>query len=338
MNLAGSKNTPMWVGWNSKHLGPDKHAMQQICYSPQINSSPTSANVVLATLNMAVRIMEEYDQDYISVTYDLAIAKIALAIQFEEKPKFDKLFIQLGSFHIELSFFKALGKFIEDSGGPYMLIEAGVLAQGSLQGFLAGKHYNRCRLIHTLFASAMEILHFRQFLQNESGELTEDECYELLDLVFIQSETTGIAVDMPESLRRTIESYKTFRDETVLGKHGVTAKYWLLYVDFVRLYHKFSRSIRMADYKLYISLLPKIISVFFAFNHHNYARWLTRFHDNLLSMDETHPGIREYFERGIISIRRTNKNFSRIPIDLTLEQTINCDAASSSSGILNVIE
>jgi hypothetical protein len=42
------------------------------------------------------------DQKYLSVTYDLAIAKIALTIQSEESPKYDRLFIQLGSLHIEL--------------------------------------------------------------------------------------------------------------------------------------------------------------------------------------------------------------------------------------------
>ena len=52
----------------------------------------------------------------------------------------------------------------------------------------------------------------------------------------------------------------------------------------------------------------------------------------MMRMEDTHPGITEYFEKGMISIRRTNKPFSRIPIDLTLEQTVNADAASSAKG------
>jgi hypothetical protein len=54
-------------------------------------------------------------------------------------------------------------------------------------------------------------------------------------------------------------------------------------------------------------------------------------------MVETHPGITEYFENGIISVRRTSKAFSRIAIDLTLEQTIHKEAESSSSGIINIL-
>ena len=41
-----------------------------------------------------------------------------------------------------MSFFKALGKYIEYSGGPSMLTETNVLAPGSLNGFLTGKVFN----------------------------------------------------------------------------------------------------------------------------------------------------------------------------------------------------
>lgn len=98
---------------------------------------------------MANQIAEECNQKYISVTYDLAIAQKALAIQCEERPKFQRLFIQLGSFHIELSFFKAIGKFIAESGGPLILTETGVLAQGSLLSFLNGKQYSRLDIEYT---------------------------------------------------------------------------------------------------------------------------------------------------------------------------------------------
>jgi hypothetical protein len=49
-------------------------------------------------------------------------------------------------------------------------------------------------------------------------------------------------------------------------------------------------------------------------------------------MEDTHPGITEQFEKGMISIRRTNKSFSRTPIDLVVEQTINAEAANRSRG------
>ena len=56
----------------------------------------------------------------------------------------------------------------------------------------------------------------------------------------------------------------------------------------IHLYHEFIRSIRLGDLELYIYCLPRITNYFFTFNHPNYARWLVRYHDNLLKLSETH--------------------------------------------------
>ena len=77
------------------------------------------------------------------VNYDLAVAKPAMQIQQMESPKYDNVFICFGAFHIEMAFFGALGFFLDGSGGPTILTDTQVLAPGSLNGFLLGKHYNR---------------------------------------------------------------------------------------------------------------------------------------------------------------------------------------------------
>ena len=101
----------------------------------------------------------------------------------------------------------------------------------------------------------------------------------------------------------------------------------------IKLYHEFIRSVRVGDFELYVYCLPKLANIFFAFNHINYARWLTRYHDNLLKLQETHPTVYAEFKDGLFSIKRTNKYFSGIPADHTLEQTINANAACQRLGI-----
>ena len=61
------------------------------------------------------------------VTYDLDVAKTAHKIQVTSQPEFDNLFIMFGVFHIEMCYFRAIGKLIEESGGPAMLTGSGVL-------------------------------------------------------------------------------------------------------------------------------------------------------------------------------------------------------------------
>lgn len=94
-----------WFAWNSERI-VDTNPIQKIGYLPNLNMSPTSDSVVLKTLDIAITIANECKQTNIVVTYDLAIASRAYRIQADMAPKFDRIFINLGSFHIELSFFK----------------------------------------------------------------------------------------------------------------------------------------------------------------------------------------------------------------------------------------
>lgn len=77
-------------------------------------------------------------------------------IQALQAPTFDKLIILLGNFHLEMAFFGAVGTFLADSGVEYLLNEAGVLAEGSVAGFMKGKFYNRCTRVHQILAAVME--------------------------------------------------------------------------------------------------------------------------------------------------------------------------------------
>ena len=108
----------------------------------------------------SLKMADKANWDSISVTYDLAITKIALQVQAEEKSTFDRIFISLGSFHIEVAFFSAIGKVIAESGGLYILSEC---AKGSLHSFLTGKHHNRCKRLHEILSLVLEILHFNFF-------------------------------------------------------------------------------------------------------------------------------------------------------------------------------
>ena len=69
----------------------------------------------------------------------------------------------LGAFHIEGSIYSAIGKLIEGSAGPYLLIEFGVITPGSMNRFLKGKMYNRFRRGHIILSTALHGLHFQSF-------------------------------------------------------------------------------------------------------------------------------------------------------------------------------
>ncbi|GBP51852.1 hypothetical protein EVAR_88557_1 [Eumeta japonica] len=79
-------------------------------------------------MRQAQQMAEECSEDYMEVTYDLAIAKVALQLQSTEKPKYNNLFIHLGSFHIMMAYFKAVGKFIDNCGLTNIMENAEILS------------------------------------------------------------------------------------------------------------------------------------------------------------------------------------------------------------------
>lgn len=90
------------------------------------------------------------------------------------------------------------------------------------------------------------------------------------------------------------------------------------------------RSIRTCDLELYKHILPTLTSLFFTFNHQNYARYLVLYLGNLQKVNETHPGLKIN-----IGVKRTIRSFSRRPVDFTLETTYNADAARFKKGFSN---
>jgi len=66
----------------------------------------------------------------------LGYSKPALQIQDSEAPTYNNVFFSFGVLHIVLAHFGALGYFLNCSGGPQIFTETGVLASGSLSGFI----------------------------------------------------------------------------------------------------------------------------------------------------------------------------------------------------------
>jgi hypothetical protein len=325
------KPVPMWAPWNSL-ITADKLPQQNVCYLQNISLPPTRLDVVAETLRIAQKVASECKEKYAVVTYDLGIAKPASQIQAAESPQFDNVFIMFGAFHIMMAYFSSIGFFIDGSGGDTIMLDSEVLASGSLNGFLSGKHFNRCKRLHPMLATSFRTLHFKHFLE-VSGPLPESVLKKLDDVAANPSPKKMEDIESSEEVIQFMEKYEEYTQETRDMKHGATAAYWMTYIDLVGVYMLFSRACRTNDIDLFIYALHLICPIFFAVNKPNYARWTVRFLLNLLNMDETHPGIRQMLDKGALSVRRTNNPFARNPVDMTLEQTINADAASRLTGI-----
>ena len=160
--------TPMWTGWNARRFDVSlpEQAVLYMKYIPLPSTRDDVIKETMRSLNVAKKCGEEFS----ILSYDLLMAKQAKKIQAEESLEFDNLFIQFGQFHIIGSMLSSLGRIIEGSGGPYVFIEASIIAPCSMNKFLKGKMFNRCRRGHMMLATAMDGLHFAQWVDDCSVE------------------------------------------------------------------------------------------------------------------------------------------------------------------------
>ena len=159
-------------------------------------------------------------------------------------------------------------------------MESGIIENESLTSFLLGKSYKRSKRTHQLLALAIEIQYFNSFKLS----LQEDDLEQFISLEddlpkVIDSDKKKF---MAEYNNELIKKYEEFLQEKRKGYHGKMAQYWMGYVNILHLYHEFSTSIRTGDLDLYIYYLQRMTALFLTFNHQNYSRWLTLYHDKLL--------------------------------------------------------
>ena len=213
-----------------------------------------------------------------------------------------------------------MGKVVEASGGPYILSESRVLAEGLMNMFLRGKQYNRCKRSHIMLASCLHGLQFKQLLTDFDFDLEFQE--DLLYWIYSGNERSEQSL----ALKEMTKQYVAYCNDSLNGLHGKTAQFWMQYCHLVELYLILHRAVKINDINLHRYVLFEISALFFSTNHVNYAGWMVLHDLELFNLDFTHPGVAELLKNGAFSVRRSAGKFSRVGVDMALEESINAHA------------
>ena len=174
----------------------------------------TRTDVVKKAIVQSKIVSEEDGFTFAVITYNLVNAKISKKIQNEKPDEFKDVLNMFGPIHIEGSIFSAICKLIEGSGGPYLLIEPGVFAPGSMNRLLRGKMYNHCRRGHIILSTALNWLHFQSVLMDKHTDI------DFIDELKIWLGTKSD--QLPLSLMELSNQYQKHVDDTFAGKRSKT--------------------------------------------------------------------------------------------------------------------
>lgn len=107
-----------------------------------------------------------------------------------------------------------------------------------------------------------------------------------------------------------------------LSSKSRTSSLWLNYTQYVSIVQQFIRAERTSDWKLHVSTTKSMLNLFAATGHNNYAKTCRLYLQSVKLLETEHPSIFEQFILGNHTVRRTEKIWSGIWTDLSIEQIL----------------
>ena len=334
--ISERQQTPGWSGFNSLLHRHDEIRHSAIGYLPIIPTSPTQLSTVYLLLQRSIAVADELKQESVVIVCDQAIYSKAQEIVCKHRDQFSRVVLRMGGFDIALTFLAVIGKRFGDAGLSDIMVESGIVGTAAVNSVIAGKQYNRSVLSHKIVLEALNRILWREF----EGWLVEQPDME--DIV-TENLTSSLAsfrqANFTSECFRIMTELPTFKSlleksrQFCSSLESPTAKFWLSYTQSVWLLLNFIRSTRIADWRMHLQCIRKMIPWLFAYDRVNYSRYLSLYWCEMTVLPRTHPDVHEVFLDGEFCVQRSNSVFSQIHVDQSIEQTVNRDS-KTKGGII----
>lgn len=108
--------------------------------------------------------------------------------------------------------------------------------------------------------------------------------------------------------------------------NGPLSAFWMSYIDMIELLLHMIRASREGNWELHLSCVHQMLPWCFAYNAINYSRYMSVYYGDMMNLPNDHPEVHEFMQNGGFSVQMSKDNtFGRIPVDQTLEETVNKD-------------
>lgn len=320
-----------WTGFNIK-VTEGSGNKDKISYLPTINSPATELCTVHEILKQAMKIKEKLGLKEIVTVFDQAIYAKVCEVMWSFPLDFKAIIPRMGIFHTICVMLGIIGKRFEDSGFKDLCIESGIVAEGSISKILEGKMYNRAIRTHKLVYEAMMRLAWKSFVpwfdinySHDNVRLTDTQ--ELIETVLDDTSPECFAnLCESESFSFIFQAFNKYLHEDTKGLFA----FWVSYLDMVEVLLALLRSTRLGNWPMHLNAIRDMLPWCFAYNRINYSRYLSLYYRDMMHLEEDHPETYTSFMDAGFSVQlSSSNNFSRIPMDQTIEETVNRDTQTA---------
>ena len=307
---------PNWSGFMQMAVQSLDFESSDINILPFINLDPTDLSTIYSALKYAQNLCDKHKLGICPVTFDqpLFIKSCDVILSSDD---LSSLMARLGGFHTIMLYMGSIGYIMGGSGIEELW--KSVYAPKSVVHMLTGHAYARALRAHLFTCAA-----FVSLVLETPGCLTGINIDRLTTLhqLLLQGEMdANIALNEVACTQITHVLDDLLND---LSSQSRTLKLWTEYIKQVKTLLLFIRAERTGDLDLHLYAFARMIPIFHAAGHLNYARSARVYLDNMRQLP--HKMTEEQYQlykKGYFTIRRTKKAFwSGNFTDQTIEQCL----------------
>ena len=171
-----------------------------------------------------------------------------------------------------MTFLSVIGKRFSDAELMELLVESEVVATGSVNAVLEGRHYNRAISAHRIVVEAMEHLRFEAYYNSVSEERQKKLSDLAKSMISVFPSTSYYDLLQEGGVQSFLSHYNLFRARQASA--SPTFALWQSYIDMVStLPHSISCT-RRSDWEGHLNTLEKMTMWLFAYDRVNYSRYV----------------------------------------------------------------
>ncbi|CAF1137322.1 unnamed protein product [Didymodactylos carnosus] len=330
--FSGPKHVlPLLAGFCATYLQHVQRPLHTVSFCIPINADPTSlptAELCLRTTKSSI-LDSNYQQEAV-VVVDEKIYRNCIKAKGLNSIEFEDITIYAGDFHLMKNFQIVIWDVLTGSGIEDVL---GCIYKGaSLKSIWNVHHFNKslrcCKLLYT----ALSILFLRSFcealLTTATSSSLSPSIINILQETITEIPSEYAIDDIKQKwFNRLLNSIDKLRLSSLVDEwakdncqKNVTFKFWCFILHYllqplITMY----MSIRMSNFEGRNASLCQMAPIFFATNHRNYARLSAR---HLINLRASSGYIQQRLKKSF-AVNRTNRPFSFIALDQTIECSIN---------------
>ena len=275
---------------------------------------PPKDNVIKWYMDSILQMVDDLAINHVFVHADEAINSKMLIISWLHDGKYDKIVTLMGGFHTILVSLKILGKKFACLGLRNWWIDAGIIAEGSVDKAMDGRHYHRSVRLHKQSFEAL--LHFR-IKQLTKVHVLDNDLKESVAALRVKQSPATLASVLAQP------AFQLLFENALSNQTGTQAKMIVEYLRDVSAMLCLISSVRENSIERHLAAERVLIPKCFAFGHQNYSRYLSFQHVKLLDIKRNHPAIWDDLLQNGFGGSISGEPFSTVHGDLITETTIN---------------